>query len=126
MENVILNSCHKCGSTKPPCGCKPLEEGFMWSGTKITRPNLCHNGIWFVNPCKYYGDAYINHVRDEVRGGELRKDYIHTESGNVIRVFDMLEWCKRKHGENSEQYKQRKAFADLKSGIAHDGTRWSA
>ena len=59
LRGICFTANHKWGK----CTCKtevPEEEGFTFEGTTIVDPSISGDGICFVEPTIYYGEAYIN------------------------------------------------------------------
>jgi hypothetical protein len=64
--------CYFCGRGYGSCVCRwdwgTSEEtarfGFEFEGFVITKPNVCETGFYFVDPEEYYGESYLQWMRD--------------------------------------------------------------
>ena len=59
--------CYFCGNKWGKCICEwDKESGFEWEGFFITEPNVSECGRTFVDPVKYYGQAYLDFLLETV------------------------------------------------------------
>lgn len=64
--NHLRTSCWFCEGCWGECACSftegwigdPVSDGFLFDGTFITQPNVSENTIGYVDPAKYYGEAF--------------------------------------------------------------------
>jgi len=62
MLNGTRSTCFTSNHRWGECDCQtevPEEEGFTFEGTTIVDPSISVEGMCFVEPTEYYGQAYI-------------------------------------------------------------------